>query len=313
MPAGYAHMMICDKASAAFIGQNSVKEELRGHGGNNLNFIHLGSVAPDYPYLNLIHPEQGHWADHMHYEFTGDIQKSMAHRLLDIAADVGTVDEQFVIPFCWTLGYISHVVADLVVHPVVYSIIGSYKGHEDLHRECEMIQDSYIYNKVTGDEIENSGLLDKMRECSDPDDEEKIHPVLRSFWAEMLRIHFPHDFETEPPDIDHWHERYLDLVGLAGNPRFIGRILDPAHYFTYKPSSEISPVEQTMYLDKIHLPDGRFGTYLDDVFPKAVNAVAEKWILLGEGITGMNIDKFLAAIVNSDLDSGFETTKRAYW
>ncbi len=313
MPAGYAHMLACDQASMAFIGQDSIEEELRGHCRDNPNFIHLGSVSPDYPYLNLIHQEQGHWADHMHYEFTGDILKSMAQRLLDIAAANGTAGKEFMIPFCWTLGYISHVTADLVVHPVVYDIVGSYKGHEDRHRECEMIQDSYIYNKLTGDDIEHSGLLAGMRECSDPDDEDKIDPVLRTFWVEMLQRHFAHDFEINPPDIDHWHERYLRLVGFSGNPLFIGRILDPGHSFTYKPSSDISAIDRRMYLDSIRLPDGRFGTYLDDVFPKAVSSVAQKWILLGEGITRMNIDNFLSAVVNSDLDSGFEMTRHSYW
>jgi len=306
-------MMISDKATEIFCADVTIGPELHGFTQTHSNFIHLGSVAPDYPYLSLLHPEQGHWADHMHYEFTGDIVKSMAHKLLNVAAAKGTSGEEFIIPFCWTMGYLSHVTGDLVVHPVIYDIVGSYKGHEGTHRDCEMIQDSFIYHEITGNEIEHSSLLPRIRQCSDPNDEEKIHPVLRTFWSDMLQTHFPHDFETNPPDIDHWHERYLDLVGLAGNPRFIGRILDPGHSYTYKPSSQITAVERRMYLDVIHLPDGRFGTYLNDAFPKAVNSVAEKWILLGKGITEANVDNFLSAVVNADMDTGFETTKHVYW
>ena len=75
----------------------------------------------------------------MHYSRTGDVIGDMAHRLLDLW-NRGFLEEDFIIPFCWTLGYISHVTADLVIHPVVLNVVGPYKGNEEEHRHCEMMQ-----------------------------------------------------------------------------------------------------------------------------------------------------------------------------
>ena len=147
MPGGYAHLMITEQCLERFARDPNVPRELRGSALTHSHFIHLGSVSPDYPYLDIFQPNQKCWADHMHYRHTGDALKSMAEKLLGLR-ESGMQTEEFLIPWCWTLGYLSHVTADLTVHPVVSQIVGPYQGNEAKHRNCEMIQDSFIYNKI---------------------------------------------------------------------------------------------------------------------------------------------------------------------
>jgi hypothetical protein len=315
MPAAYAHLMITDKALERFRSDQEIDEKLRGSTLTHSHFVHLGSVGPDYPYLDLLEPEQKEWADHMHYRHTGDTIKTMGRKLLDLGGG-GFLQEEFIIPFCWTLGYLSHVTGDLVVHPVVMNIVGPYEGHEAEHRHCEMIEDVFIYNKVRqGAEIEHSELMKIIQICSDPFDEDDIHPILRPFWGDVLHTHFPVDYQNNRPDIDQWHDQFEDWIGIAGKPVFIGRILDPDHKYTYKRSSEITPEERESFIDHLPFPNSKIGTYERDLFPRTVGHVTDKWAFLSKGIAHGNIDQFLAGITNADLDTGrdLQTGRLIYW
>jgi hypothetical protein len=315
MPAAYVHLMIAEKALERFRENQGIDEKLRGFALTHSHFVHLGSVGPDYPYLDFFQPGQKDWADHMHYRYTGDAIRTMAHKLLDLGAR-GFQEEEFVIPFCWTLGYLSHVTADLVVHPVVFNIVGPYKGNETGHCHCEMVQDVFIYNKMRrGAEIEHSELVRIIQICSNPDDKDDIHPILRSFWRDILNTHFPKDYQNNPPEIDQWHDQFEDWIGIAGRPLFVGRIFDPGHKFTYKENREITPPERLFFLDRLPLPNENLGTYEKDLFPKAGEHVTDQWVLLAKGISEGNIDQFLEGITNCDLDTGrdLQTGKLIYW
>ncbi len=315
MPAGYAHFMITDKALEAFSHDPTIGPTLRSAALLCSHFVQLGSVGPDYPYLDFFQPDQKKWADHMHYDFTGDLIKTIAATLLKLSRS-GTDDDSFVIPFCWALGYVSHVTADLVVHPVVYNIVGPYEGNEADHRHCEMIQDAFIYNKVrNGAEIDQSELLRVVQNASSPDDRGKIHPLLRGFWSNALHAHFVDEYGENPPEMDRWHDEFAEWLGIAGRPLFVGRILDPSHKFTYKKSSEITTDERNRFLVNLPFPDGLRGDYETDLFPKAVKEVLHKWTLLAASLTGSKIDTFISEISNGNLDTGRDivTGKLIYW
>lgn len=315
MPATYVHLMIAEKALERLRGNQDIHEKLRGTTLTHSHFVHLGSVGPDYPYLDLLEPTQKDWADHMHYQHTGDVIKTMAQKLLDLGTG-GFQKEEFVIPFCWILGYLSHVTADLVVHPVVLNIVGPYTGNEEKHRYCEMIQDAFIYHWIRrGAEIEHSELMNIIQICSNPGDKDKIHPILRAFWRDILKTHFLVDYQENQPDIDQWHDQFEDWIKIAGRPVFVGPILDPQHKLTYKKSTEITLTERETFLDKLPLPDGKFGTYERDIFPKVVEHVIDQWVFLSKGILIGNIDQFLSGITNGNLDTGrdLETGNLVYW
>ena len=140
MPAAYAHVMITDRALSQYRDAASVDPPFTAAVLRYSHFIRLGCISPDYPYLDPLQFGQSSWADHMHYDHTGDLVQTMARRLMDLK---GMERPEFSIPFAWTLGYISHVTADLVVHPVVRNIVGDYARNKDAHRHCEMVQDVY--------------------------------------------------------------------------------------------------------------------------------------------------------------------------
>jgi hypothetical protein len=223
---------------------------------------------------------------------------------------------EFAIPFAWTLGYISHVTADLVVHPVVRSIVGDYESNKDEHRHCEMIQDVHIYHRVReGAEIRQSYLLDTLTGCSDPSEPSKIHPILAAFWQAAFRQHFGSDYAANPPDIDMWHTSYREILGLAGKPFFLGR-MDPARKFTYKLTTEITPEERRRFLEVLPLPGskGRMGTY-DALFDKVVGDVLSQWLALTRDLGSGSLGPFLAGTPNCNLDTGEVGTspQLRYW
>ena len=114
MPGAYAHLTLV----------NLIREPARLESHNfppaaiiavldYFRFCELGAISPDYPYLDIAHPDACQWADRMHYQKTGDMVKTGIDliRKLD-----GTAQQK---AFAWLLGYTSHVVTDVTIHPVV--------------------------------------------------------------------------------------------------------------------------------------------------------------------------------------------------
>lgn len=314
MPGAYAHIMVTDRALGRFHAEDSVAPTLRNPPLRFSHFTRLGAISPDYPYLDFLAPAQKAWADHMHYDETGDMIRTMVSHLVVLKAG-GLERPEFGIPFAWTLGYVAHVIADLVVHPVVRNIVGDYQGHEAEHRECEMIQDVVIYHRVrNGAEIQHSALLDTLKSCSDSTNADRIHPILRTFWGEVFHRHFPDQYRTCPPAIDEWHDHYEDFLGLAGRPGFLGRILDPSHKYTYKLTTEITGLERARFVDNLPRPHGGFVTY-EAMFDKAVQEVTTRWSILARGLMADNLGPFLEDTINCNLDTGEigSSTTLRYW
>ena len=193
--------MITGKAFDRFRDDQGTDEALRGLSLSYSHFVHLGSVGPDYPYLDFVQVGQKEWAGHMHYRHTGDAIKAMALRLLNLGSG-GFRQEDFYIPFLLDSGLsLSHVTADLAVHPVVYNIVGPCKGNEARHRNCETIQDAFIYHQIRGGaEIEHSELMRIIQICCNPSNKAEIHPILRHFWGDILKALFS-AYEINHPDL----------------------------------------------------------------------------------------------------------------
>jgi hypothetical protein len=58
MPGTYAHLMMTEKALEWFRGNQDIHEKLRGSALTHSHYVHLGSIGPDYPYLDIIQPKQ---------------------------------------------------------------------------------------------------------------------------------------------------------------------------------------------------------------------------------------------------------------
>ncbi len=234
----------------------------------------------------------------MHYDRTGDFLKKMVEKCVKEYVS-GVSREEFIIPFCWILGYISHVTADLVVHPVVSQIVGEYLGHEKEHKECEMVQDSYIFKKLTGRDIEESHIIEELENFSSDDGGDDISPTIKELWNELFQKYFPDEFESTPPDIQDWHDKFTSLLKENGILQKFGR----AFGVSYKRFSETRWVNIPYYIGRIKSPRGTPCTY-DQVFEKAVECVTDRWELLAQAMENGDATIFTDKIVNYNLDRG---------
>jgi hypothetical protein len=144
MPGAYAHLTIAN------LLQNPVRlENIDGFPLQAIptvlrygKYIELGSVSPDYPYLALSDVNASVWADKMHYIQTGQ----MIHAgIKAIRLQPAEVQNKLL---AWLLGYASHVIADVTIHPIIELKVGPYAQNKTAHRVCEMHQDVYIYRRM---------------------------------------------------------------------------------------------------------------------------------------------------------------------
>jgi hypothetical protein len=129
MPATFAHCLMAQKAIDKILNEpkkgksKKILEFIQKIGEKN-NFLITGAAGPDYPYLTEILTtvvlQIGHtWANRMHYENTLLFVKEGVKSLsgMDINSDA------FSIRLAWFCGFISHVMADSFVHPVVINCL----------------------------------------------------------------------------------------------------------------------------------------------------------------------------------------------
>ena len=93
-------------------------------------FAYLGGVSPDYPYLGL----DADWADLMHKGKTDQMVKC-AMPLLYQARIEHPNAQDWRQQFAWLLGFVSHIIADVTIHPVVNIRVGKYERNKKAHRQ----------------------------------------------------------------------------------------------------------------------------------------------------------------------------------
>lgn len=328
MPATFAHCLMAQH-SIDKVQKKLKKEDPKGKRieyaqkiGEKNNFVIMGAAGPDYPYLTDILTtailQVSHtWANRMHYENTLLFIKEGV-RSLSIMDKSG---EPFAIRLSWFCGFVSHVMADSYVHPVVNSIAGGpYMFTHQEHGQCELIQDIYIFKKLTDEEIVSSnprdgnfGYLKILEECSDPADENKVHPEISAFWKELLEAAHPNakDYFTDI-NSDIWHHNYKSKVNFVADPGAIFRHVIGLTGRAYKKSSEIDDGEKTKYIEKMKLPNGKVLSY-DVIFNKTVSLIVDAWAMIFEDIEKGNPDGVSIYIKDWNLDTGVDESNVDLW
>jgi hypothetical protein len=330
MPATFAHCLMAQDAIDR-IQEEIKKDPNKGKRieyaqkiGEKNNFVIMGAAGPDYPYLTDILTTSilqiSHtWANRMHYENTLLFVREGVNRLG--AMDKG--GDPFSIRLAWFCGFVSHVIADSYIHPVVNSVVGGpYIFTHSEHGKCELIQDVYIFKKITREDIVSSnprggnfGYLHFLEECSDPDDEDKnrVHPEIRVFWKELLEATHPNANEYFG-DIspDKWHYNYKGRVNFVVDPGAIFRHVVGLTGRAYIKESEIPFPEREKYITKIRLPDKQTSDY-DTVFNKAVSLIVGTWLQLFEDIERGNPDEVAKYIKDWNLDTGVDESQIDLW
>lgn len=310
MAGTFTHWMIVEEALERYKKSGKSHPSFEIILGDN-HFVNLGAVGPDYPYLTDLLSgilKEHTWADRMHYENTGVFLKVATVNLLNRKG------EEQEICLSWLCGFVSHVIADTIVHPMVNAIVGPYIFNAKEHRHCEMIQDSYIFRAIKGVELRYSDYVDLLRLCSDPQDAECIHPAIQTFWKEALETSHPGGkgwFDDIQPD--KWHEHFLDRISSAEAPGPVFRHIREEKNLAYKRVDEFTDEEKKRFIEEVRLPTGRVGRFREDVFDKAVAKLVDVWDQIFVAVERRNPDDFSGGVRNWNLDTGVDEDKIYFW
>lgn len=320
MPATFAHCLIAREAISKLGKSDLYPGVLR----MNNQFVVTGAAGPDYPYLTDIVKygvmQIGHnWANRMHYENVSGFVQAGVKKL----SELDNTSEEFEICLAWFSGYVSHLIADALIHPVVNCTVGgTYAFTKDQHGRCELVQDIYLFNKITGADICNVAARDKatfgyleiLDDASDPGDQDKIHRHVKSFWTDILKAAHPHaSAYFEQIDPDEWHKHYKSRVDFAADGHSIFRhALDMAEAPRYVPWSTIESSEREKFINNIMLPRGLKSTSYDNLFFQAVDQVVLKWRSLFSAIAHHKVDTE-AVFKDWNLDTGVDESKIDLW
>jgi hypothetical protein len=284
--------------------------------GEKLNSVRIGAVGPDYPYMselvgNLFKIHS--WADRMHYENTLTFVKNGLSALFAMDRN----GETFKICLAWFCGYVSHLVTDAIIHPVVNANVGgTYIFTKNDHRICEMTQDTWIFFKIKGVDLSNAAYLKLLRDCSDSADINRIHPAIRGFWPGILKATHPGGAAYfDKIDPDKWHKAYLSKLGTASAPIPVFRHMGEEEHLVYKKRSEIADsIEEKKYVTDIKLPNRKTtGNFKEHAFDKAVNKVVEVWQELFVDIHESDISHCVNYLGDWNLDTGLDEDVIIFW
>lgn len=297
MAGAFTHLIISNvaKSKRSILGLELYKLLNRHY-----RFLFLGSVSPDLPYLSF-RTGSINWADVMHYERTNSIVENGLSELKKIWQTKDKADEAKLV---WLMGYVSHLVADATIHPVVEAIVGPYEQNKIEHRLCEMTQDSLIFNHCMKTEICYSEFSETIKFCR----ESEHFDELMEFWKDIAQKSY-HDKKEEPhPQL--WFTTYSEAINTAeGGSELVAlfRHIGLNETLIYRTKADIEsnyPQHYQKYYKEINMPHEDIGNFPSSAFDKAVSNVVDAWYEL---YNGFNVEIIVAdTIKNWNLDTGVD-------
>jgi hypothetical protein len=301
MAGTFTHLMICQKAKSTQTS-SALDDELWRLLNKHSQFLYLGAVSPDLPYLSF-KTGKINWADVMHYENTNGIAISGHADLTKINPIKNETDE---VKLIWLLGYISHLVIDATIHPIVQAIVGPYSDppNREPHRICEMTQDSLIFNEMEKGDIKYSDFVEIIKFCK----ESPHFNDLMAFWMQQLQINY--SGKNEKPDPPLWFSTYAKAIDLADGDSSLAAIfrhIGIVKNYIYETKEQIMTGlfgRYEQYYSQIELPSKKTGEFFKDGFERATGNVQEVWNKLYMGLTGVIVVTDI--IKNWNLDTGVD-------
>lgn len=298
MAGAFTHFLICDaiKKRKSLVGRDLLMLASR-----HAEFAFLGAASPDLPYLSF-KTGSVNWADVMHYEKTNSIVLSGHSELKGVWHSRSPGDE---VKFVWLLGFVSHLVADATIHPIVQAIVGPYdvKENQKEHRICEMTQDSLLFNEYKKEDIRYADFSEILEFCG----ESEYFDDLMEFCKAQVIKNYGDKGEEPHPSL--WFDTYTEAIGMAESERGVGAVfrhLGVGTDYFYKPKAEILsnyPEYYKKYYEKVILPSGN-GSFREVGFERAIRNVATAWNSLYAGVKS---DLLVAGVVkNWNLDTGVD-------
>lgn len=317
MPGAYTHMTIVELLTS---GKSLYNIKLRKMGRRALlaypEFCNMGAISPDYPYLRLVgdSEEAEDWANAMHHKYGTQTERNILHVGIKYATQLE--GEEQLKCFSWFLGYASHIVADVTLHPITNLLVGDYEADDNAmeHRISEMHQDVYIYKtRLDGDVRKSEKIKNVIGTCTDPDDKNKVDSAIEKMWRYMLSNAFPTLQAEFNPNIHSWH----------GAVQFF--LEDIAEELSFIPSRHIraffeekgvaypryEDVNLRKYIEKLQTPKG-IKTY-DQAFDHAKRNVSKVWKIISDAVFTED-NRYELSLKVWNLDTGQEVnTPKVMW
>jgi hypothetical protein len=297
MAGAFTHLVVSSFAKR----EKVLGEDLRKLLNRHYRFVYLGSVSPDLPYLSL-KAGSVNWADVMHYEKTNSVVISGYSALKSVWPKWTELDE---VRFAWLLGYVSHMIADATIHPIVRTIVGPYKDNPKEHLRCELTQDSLIFHEKMNDDIKYDEFSEMVRFCVKS---EYLGPLM-NFWQTLLSCNYREKDEAPHPDL--WFKTYGPALDNAEGDTALIPLYNQTGIDTsglvYRTKADIEehyPDELIKYYQQVKLPNHTIGSFVADGYGRAMANVTDAWRTIYAGLT---VPFDISGIIkNWDLDTGID-------
>jgi hypothetical protein len=147
MASGITHILLM-KQLQSILPPGRLKQTL----ASGRDFLQVGAVGPDLPYASILDDDifftdQSALADKFHYVKTNELPL-FALAEINRRRD-GMSRKELRAAFCFFVGFISHIVADGIIHPYIRDVVGDYMTHKTAHRTLEMKLDVMLYHYLT--------------------------------------------------------------------------------------------------------------------------------------------------------------------
>ena len=303
MAGTFTHWLVVQKA-VEILAERFETGQLAALLVRHKHWVHIGAQGPDYPYEGFIRARTGtNWADLMHYDRTGDFTRvlgSCVHRALAPEAPWQRPDQDLL--KAWYLGYISHVLADVIIHPVVQAIVGPYSENRREHGRCEMVQDSLLHSEIRGRPLAYDYWIKKL--LLTPAGEE-LPDVIGSVWGEALSTLYRAQWIQGTPLVYDWHRHFLRATKVRQSPPALFRHIGEDFGLSYPFPGEIPQDEAVRFYERVALPDGVGVRHFREIFESATKEVAEKWAEASAELETAGSEALqLVFLRNWDLDTG---------
>lgn len=297
MAGAFTHFILCDIAKRR---RSSIGIDLWRLFNKYSEFLFLGAASPDLPYLSF---QTGHvnWADVMHHEKTNGVVITGHKALKAVWHSRKPSDE---VKFVWLMGYVSHLVTDATIHPIVQATIGPYEQNKEQHRICEMTQDSLIFNEYKNGDIQYAEFSSILEFCGES---QHFHELMEFWKTQMIENYHNKNEEPHPP---FWFKTYTNAIDLAeGDSEIIAlfRHIGIGKNYIYKTKADIATnykEDYKRFYSEVKLPYGTVSSFKKDGFERAVKNVIDAWNSLYSGLTS---DLVVSTVIkNWGLDTGID-------
>lgn len=303
MPSTFAHFVLVHEAATALTGRGQCKIAIKKF----FPFALLGANSPDFPLLDFpIMFLNKRWEELLH----GPTAKSVIVPAIELLNSLTGDNRQRCL--AWFCGYLSHMVGDATIHPVVNLRVGPYyEGNEVDHQTCEVHQDAHVFPRLEIGLIKKAEYIQNVVEvCSSPRNRLALHHEIFDFWESLTQRAFPNE---ELPNFHRWFDSYTGIVDNLAEESDWPVIRSGAAFFGKAHLLHIDPAEKDLsFIEALPTPREKTISY-DELFDMAIANTVEAWTALEKALTGNTaLQHPLSA--QWDLNTGMiDKDKYLYW